>query len=151
MLLKPVLDVRELPPSMRKLRQSLPSLSEFTSPTPSPAEQNVLSYLSQGVCCGMYGDPLLARDVLKPNERASMTAPSGPDGERIGLQLTYTDGTWVWWGALLYYVEKYHLRLPKTFLDHAERNGWRIDRSSIDLSRLDDSALDAAVAPVSRA
>lgn len=150
MLLKPILDVRDLPPSMRKLRQDLPSLSEFTSPPPSPVEEKVLSYLGQGVCCGMYGDPLLARDVLEPTEPASITLPAGPSGEQMGPQLTYTDGTWVWWGALLYYVEKYHLRLPKAFLDHAERNGWWIDRSSIDLSRMDDSSLDAAVAPVSR-
>jgi hypothetical protein len=143
-VLRPILDVKELPPALSARRQHLPSLRDSISPEAGRHEKDVLSYLRQGVCCGVYGDPGLGRDVLNPARSIGKIEADRPDGASAGPQLAYTDGTWVWWGAILYYIETYHLRLPEEFLRHAEQRQWRVDASGIDLGNLDDSALDAA-------
>ena len=56
-VLEPVISVRELPPARSRLRQHLPSLRELVRPTASVEEPApLLSYLAQGVVCGIYND-----------------------------------------------------------------------------------------------
>jgi len=98
--------------------------------------------MAEGVCCGMYGDPLLGRDVFKRDDSIETALPEGLDGMKIGPQSSYTDGIWVWWGALMYYIAKYHVQLPEEFVRHAEQSRWHIDSAKIDISELDDSLLD---------
>jgi hypothetical protein len=43
-------------------------------------------------------------------------------GESIGENLCFTDGTYMWESELAYYVEKYNLRLPKSFEQHIFQN-----------------------------
>src|SRR5215831_35103 len=67
--LEPVIAVRELPPARSRLRQHLPSIRELVSEIPFPQEAALLSYLSQGVVCGVYNDRGLVFDVLQPGRR----------------------------------------------------------------------------------
>lgn len=138
--LKPLLKVRELPPALMKQRQYLPSIRDLIRSEAGPHERDVLAYLAHGLRCGVYGDPGLGRDVLLPTQLIPTSYP--PDVPSLAPQLTYTDGTWGWWGATYYYLLRYHLRVPHEFIAHALSNNWRIDSSRIALSTLDDSALD---------
>jgi hypothetical protein len=164
--LEPVISVRELPPARSRLRQHLPSIRELVSEVPFAQEAALLSYLSQGVVCGVYNDRGLLFDVLQPGRRIDEPRPGEPGSwmdriraavrswtgrtddpgpEPVPLQpgLILTDGTWVWPGVLPYYVAVYHLRLPARFLRFAEEHHWRIDPSSIDPQGLSWDAYDA--------
>ena len=46
-LLRPILDVRELPPALAAVRRTLPSLRQFVSPEPRPDEREVLATLQR--------------------------------------------------------------------------------------------------------
>lgn len=146
--LTPVINTRELPPLKSKSRQHLPSIADLVSPHPRDGELKILSYLRQGVCCGLYFDQGLGRDVLRATQATIHKLGVGPDGHPIAPQGTYTDGTWVWWGALVYYVASYHIALPRPFILHAQQLGWQVDRKSIDINQLDDSAIDSNCATV---
>jgi hypothetical protein len=129
-VLRPVLLVRDLPGCWRHLRQSFPLLREFVRPDAHPREQQALEYLKQGVNIAVFLDDTLVGDVVSPGKRI--------DSEEVPALNVLSDGTWVWSGALIYYVEQYHVRLPEEFLDHAEAAGWQIgqiqDEEAIDLS-----------------
>jgi hypothetical protein len=151
--LQPILQVRELPPACASQRQELPSLCEFVADIPGPHEAAILSYLAQGVECGIYNDPGFLYDVLQPGVKldfAPLRNFIGPD-TTLYPHLLMTDGTWVWPGALLYYLATYHLRLPDAFVDDAARRNWRIDPSTIDVLDLNWDAFDAVLplAPLS--
>ena len=136
--LKPILDVREIPPCASKLRQALPSLLALVREVAAPVEPKVLDYLRQGMVCGVYNDPRLMYDVLSPGKRLE------PDAN-----LLLTDGIWLWPKALVSYVATYHLQLPAEFIAHAEQNAWRIDPSAISLRELSSDAFDAVLEKVS--
>jgi hypothetical protein len=148
--LRPILPVRELPPACSKLRQALPSLREYAAPGPGDQERAVVDYLRQGVVCGVYPDRGLLYDVLQPGQRIEAMPPSA-GGEGLQPNLILTDGAWVWPAALAYYVQAYHLRLPAAFLQHAERQGWRIDPAWVGNLQLNWDAFDAAPSPVESA
>jgi len=143
--LEPVISVRELPPVCRRQRQYLPSLLQQVSDTPQPDEPLLLSYLGQGVDCGIYNDPGLLYDVLEPGKRIDETVfrEFVREPRRRHPHVMLTDGTWVWPGALLHYVTRYHLRLPEQFRTHAAASGWRIDPTSADGEELNWDAFDA--------
>lgn len=54
----------------------------------------------------------------------------------VGLEPPHlrTDGAYVWPSDLLYYVRRYHVQLPRSFVVHARRNGWRVPE--VDLASL---------------
>ena len=134
--LEPVILVRELPPVCRSQRQYLPSLRELISDTPQTDESRILSYLGQGVDCGIYNDPGMVFDVLQPGKRidGSVFLEFVQDSRRRYPHIMLTDGSWVWPGVLLYYVAVYHLSLPERFLRHADCLLLE-DRSASDQSR----------------
>jgi hypothetical protein len=134
--LRPVIDVREIPPAYSQLRSKLPSLRSYISSAPAPDEQSALAYLGQGVLCGLCFDPGMLRDVLQPSRRIDVIG--------IGPNMLLTDGDWLWPGALLYYVQEYHLRLPQEFIHHAESNQWRIDPSAVTVEELNLDAFYGA-------
>ena len=39
---------------------------------------------------------------------------------------SYTDGFWVWEGALIYYVENYHFVVDEKFVAHMKKNNWKV-------------------------
>src|SRR4051812_20735415 len=108
--LQPVLSVRELPPACAKLRSHLPSLRDFICSTPGPRESEALSYLRQGVACGLYYDRGLLYDVLQPGRliEPGQTNGTSESSTLIEPHVLLTDGRWIWPGALPYYVATYH-------------------------------------------
>jgi hypothetical protein len=142
--LKPVILVRELPPARSRLRQHLPSIRDLIMPAPFAQESAVLSYLVQGVVCGIYNDGGLLFDVLQPQQRVAVLSQDNPGLSKLTIQpsLVLTNGTWVWPGVLPYYVAVYHLRLPALFLQFAEENHWKIDASAIDPGDVNWDAYD---------
>jgi hypothetical protein len=147
--LQPVILVRELPPVCRSQRQYLPSLRDRVSDTPQPAESQVLSYLGQGVDCGLYNDPGMLYDVLQPGKRIDMSLYREwvPEPRRRHPHIMLTDGAWVWPGALIYYVVVYHLQLPEAFLQHAAASQWQIEPAAINREELNWDAFDAVEVP----
>src|SRR4051794_18919741 len=88
------------------LAKFYPSLRRYVCDTPQPDEARILNYLMSG------------------REEITITGPNFPDalnpvhGEDIGSSITWmTDGVWVWQDSLIYYVEEYHIRLPRSFVD----------------------------------
>lgn len=148
--LEPVISVRELPPACRSRRQHLPSLSDQVSETPQTDESLLLSYLGRGVDCGIYNDPGLLFDVLRPGVRIddAVFREFVPDPRKRHPHIILTDGTWVWPGALLYYIASYHVRLSERFRSHAAASAWKIDPSSMNPEELDWDAFDTICEPV---
>lgn len=143
--LEPVISVRELPPARSRLRQHLPSLRELVRPTAAPEEPALLSYLDQGVVCGIYNDRGLLFDVLQPEQRLDVASQHDPRLSALGVRagLLLTDGRWVWPGVLPYYVAVYHLQLPARFLQFGEQQHWKIDPAAIKPDELNWDAYDA--------
>src|SRR5258708_35494363 len=114
--LEPVITVRELPPARARLRQHLPSLRELVRALPSAHEPALLTYLANGVVCGIYNDRGLLFDVLQPQHRIDATQDdSGLSQRSHQASLMLTDGAWVWSGVLPYYVATSQLQLPVRF------------------------------------
>ena len=99
-----------------------PSLEESRAETPSPNEERVAAYLDAG--------HLLSAS----SEVASDRLADDPDIE-IGPPHIRTDGTYAWPADLPYYVRNYHVRLPKHFLIHAERNNFQVP-AQVDVASL---------------
>jgi hypothetical protein len=143
--LEPVISVRELPPARSRLRHHLPSLRDLVRPTASAEEPALLSYLAQGVVCGIYNDHGLVFDVLRPEQRLDVFSQDDPRLSALGVQpgAVLTDGVWVWPGVLPYYVAVYHLQLPARFLQFAAKRHWKIEPSSVKPDELRWDAYDA--------
>jgi hypothetical protein len=150
--LEPVILVRELPPARARLRQDIPSIRELVAAGPAPEEPALLSYLAQGVVCGVYNDPGLLFDVLQPGRRLDIMCQQDPRLSALAVQpsLMLTDGAWVWPGVLPYYVAVYHLHLPSRFLQFARDRQWKVDPYTIKLEDVSWDAYDAAGAAVGR-
>lgn len=88
-----------------------PKLADHVSDRPQPDEDRVVAYLRSGLL--LIGCPGVVRDVLDNTV--------GP----VGSPDILTDGVWAWPGDLPYYVEKYHLRLPKEFVDDLRVRSFR--------------------------
>ena len=81
-----------------------PSIKDFISDTPYKNKDIIISYLNHGLI-HMVTTSLFI-DIFT--------------GEQTYRALFYMDdGTYSWSSKLPYYVEKYNLRLPKDFEDHA--------------------------------
>ncbi len=92
-------------------RRGLPSLAEAVSRSPHEEEAKIVAYLRNGVCIGAIGRYF--PDVLDPTCRLPIL------GHR------YTDGTYLWPLYTAYYVERYHVRLPESFIEHMASMGWQ--------------------------
>jgi hypothetical protein len=151
--LEPVILVRELPPVCRSQRLYLPSLRDRVSDIPQTDETQILSYLGQGVDCGLYNDPGMVYDVLQSGKRIDLSEYRAfvPDVRKRQPHLMLTDGVWVWPGALIYYVAVYHVGVPQRFLHHAAAVHWRIEPAAIHREELNWDAFDAIREPAAEA
>jgi hypothetical protein len=97
----------------RELRHSddLPSLKSALADAPQNHEQDIVDYLRSGAL--LIGSPGPSFDVLSSTRQVA------------GAQHILTDGTWAWPADISYYVEKYHCRLPREFIDHMRSRNWR--------------------------
>jgi hypothetical protein len=87
--------------------QKLPSLVPLLGQSPQPDEDLILAYLRAGHCASASGG--IMSDAFDPTTRFASPA-------------LFTDGVWTWPSTLIYYVERYHCRLPEAFVAHVRRN-----------------------------
>jgi hypothetical protein len=66
-------------------------------------------------------------DWFDPSQRANPMI----DGGRLGGVTPMTDGVWFWPAALIYFIEKYNVRVPSEFLDHSASQGWRVNKDQV--------------------
>jgi hypothetical protein len=99
-----------------------PSLEDCRAETLDDNEAQIVRYLESGhmhtIASGIVADVL------------------SDDGDvEIGPPHILTDGTYVWPADLSYYVRNYHVRLPKHFVLHAQRNNFQIP-GNVDIDSL---------------
>ncbi len=90
-------------------------LKDCISETPQRDEDELLAYLRSGHFYRAFG---------KPDEE--LHDQLDPDTILDIEPALFTDGAYVWPSDLPYYVEKYHVHLPRAFLHHARKNGWQV-------------------------
>jgi hypothetical protein len=78
-----------------------PSIRELITDTPFKYKETVIKYLKLGKI--QVAAPGIINDII--------------DGNRINLTLAYmTDGEFCWRSDLVYYYEKYNIKLPDDFI-----------------------------------
>jgi len=102
-----------------------PSLLDQISDVPQPSETEIVNYLRKGIL--LVGCTRVVRDVL--DESAGI----------ISSPHILTDCVWKWPNDLSYYVERYHARVPESFVQHMQSHDWKVpDESTINLIELDN-------------
>ena len=101
-----------------------PSLKSCIADRPQENEGQIIQYLKSGVifvaCMGVF------KDILDETSDVWI-APH-----------ILTDGNWLWYNDLSYYVERYHTRVPPEFVRAMKLNQWQVPpESSIDLNELE--------------
>jgi hypothetical protein len=86
--------------------QKLPSMVPLLGPTPQSDEDLILAHLRAGRCTSASGGVM--SDAFDPTKRFASPA-------------ILTDGVWEWPSTLIYYIERYHCRLPDDFVAHVRR------------------------------
>jgi hypothetical protein len=81
----------------------LPSMVPLLGDAPQPDEDIILEYLRRGRGTSASGG--IMSDAFDPTKRFASPA-------------IMTDGVWEWPSTLIYYVERYHCRLPEDFVAH---------------------------------
>jgi hypothetical protein len=120
-LLKPVVRFHEFPFGTI----GDPSMREFMAAEPWENQDKLLDYLRSGLILGVtMGADLM--DWFDPGRKANPLI----DGCRRGGTTEMTDGVWFWYAGLIYFVEKYNVRLPAEFVQHASQHGWRVNKQS---------------------
>jgi hypothetical protein len=66
-------------------------------------------------------------DWFNPSERANPMI----EGRGVGGVTPMTDGVWFWPAGLIYFIEKYNVRVPQQFIDHAASQNWRVNRTLV--------------------
>jgi hypothetical protein len=120
--LKPVVQCREFSfgmihdPSLRTLMGA--ELWEY--------QAEVLEYLRSGHILGyLMGGGL--PDWFDPTCRANPII----NGRVRDGATPMTDGVWLWPAGLIYFIEKYNVRVPQEFIEYAANHGWRVDRELV--------------------
>lgn len=131
--LRPVVRFREFP--FGTLHD--PSIRDAVGELPGPHQDRLLGYLRSGVLLGVTMGADLT-DWLDPSVKANPVIA----GRRRGGVNEMTDGVWFWYAGLIHFVEKYNVRVPPEFLEHAARNGWVVDRERVPPLRFDFSYFD---------
>ncbi len=90
-------------------------------------KDNICNYLETGIPVAICAGTV--EDVIDPS--------SG----NAGVPSSYTDGTWIWPGDLVYYVRKYNLKLDEEFTDTMSNNEWTIPIKEEDVD-LDNLSVD---------
>jgi hypothetical protein len=81
----------------------LPSMVPLLGDNPQPDEDLILEYLRRGR--GTSASAGIMSDAFDSTKRFASPA-------------IMTDGVWEWPSTLIYYVERYHCRLPEDFVAH---------------------------------
>jgi len=120
--LKQVVHFREFPFGTIKD----PTMRQFMAARPWVNQAQVVDYLRSGcvLAIPMGGD---LGDYFDPANKANPMI----DGRCVGGITPLTDGVWFWPAGLIHFVDKYNVALPREFIDHAVRNGWRVDQTAV--------------------
>lgn len=82
---------------------TLPSIYDAINEEPYPEKETVLNYLKSAevyFASGRTDNDIFSHEIIP------------------GYSCGYTDGTYAWSSVLIYYLEKYNLRLPQEFIDY---------------------------------
>jgi len=142
-MLKPVVRFREFPFGTTADL----SMREKMSVKPWLNQDQALDYLRSGLILGVTMGADLT-DWFDPPAKANPKISGQPEGGTTEM----TDGTWFWYAGLIYFVEKYNVRLPDEFLQHAAKQGWHVKKDRIpayhyDCSYFEPSCKIASSAP----
>jgi hypothetical protein len=121
-LVKPVVRFREFPFGTA----SDPSMREFLAEAPWPHQEQVLQYLRSGLILGVTLGADLT-DWLDSSRKADPLIHGRTEGGTTEM----TDGIWFWYAGLIWFIERYNLRVPDEFVQHAARSNWRVDQERI--------------------
>lgn len=105
------------------------SILDAQRPAGDVDEQLLLTYLAAGH---------VLLDVMEVRRDVLDGAEQGRSGSLV------TDGAWIWREDLVHYVQKYHVRLPEAFLQHARLLAFAVpDLTEESLRALMDDARSA--------
>jgi hypothetical protein len=116
--LKPVVRFREFPFGT----VADPSMREFIAERPWSNQDKALEYLRSGRVVSLVMGADLTDCLDRPHKANPLI-----NGRREGGVTPLTDSVWFWPAGLIHFIEKYNLRLPQEFLEHAARQNWRIN------------------------
>jgi hypothetical protein len=117
--LKPAVHFREFPFGTI----TDPSMREFMSDKPWPDQDKMLEYLRSGHILALPMGASLTDWFDRPRKANPII-----NGQVEGGTTPMGDGVWFWCAGLIYFVEKYNVRLPQEFVQHAAEQGWRVTR-----------------------
>ncbi|MDO5564110.1 MAG: hypothetical protein Q4F88_02630 [Eubacteriales bacterium] len=104
------------------------SIKDYISDNEASNKKEIINYLNQGICiaacCGV------SEDVINPNNGI------------IGVPDVLVDGKYQWYRDIIYYIEKYNLKLPKEFIEYAKINKWHINITEKDIDEDDISIIE---------
>jgi hypothetical protein len=120
--LKPVVRFREFPFGT----SNDPSMKEFMAPTPWPRQEKVLEYLRSGLILAYPMGADLMDWFDRPNRANPLIA-----GKPLGGVTPLTDGEWFWNAGLIHFIERYNVRVPDEFIEHAARNNWIVNQAAV--------------------
>jgi hypothetical protein len=112
-------------------------MRDFLADRPWPLQEQVLGYLRSGLILGVTMGADLT-DWLECSRKANPVI----EGQAVGGTTEMTDGTWFWYAGLIYFIDRYNLRVPDEFIQHAARNNWSVDRERIPAVNYDCSYFD---------
>src|SRR5947209_17247609 len=101
-------------------------MREFMAPAPWPGQDKVLNYLRSGL---ILAYPMGA-DLMDWFDRPNRANPL-IGGKPLGGVTPLTDGEWFWNAGLIHFVEKYNVRLPDNFIEHAAQNKWTVNKDAV--------------------
>ena len=90
--------------------QAEESLRQLTQKQADPQEDRMVAYLEAGHEYAIVAE--IAIDLLD-SQHPVICVPN-----------VCTDGEWAWTTDVVYYLKKYHIRLPAEFVATMERNNW---------------------------
>jgi hypothetical protein len=115
--LKPVVHFQEYPFGIA----TDPSMRDFMAERPWMNQDKVLEYLRSGHVLALT----MGADLTDWCDRPHKANPV-INGQTEGGTMALTDGEWFWYAGLIHYVERYNLRLPEEFTQHASEKHWRV-------------------------
>ena len=128
--LKPVVRFREFPFGTA----DDPSMREFMTSEPWQQQDGVLANLKSGLILA-YPMGADLTDWFNRPHRANPVI----DGQEVGGTTPLTDGEWFWYAGLIHFIEKYNVRVPQEFAEHAARQGWCVTKDAVPRRRYDFS------------
>jgi hypothetical protein len=128
--LKPVVRFREFPFGTIKDV----SMRGFMAAEPWENQDRVVAYLRSGVILAYPMGADLMDWFDKPNRANPLI-----DGKQLGGATPLTDGEWWWPAGLIHFIQKYNVRVPAEFIEHAAQQNWRVDQNAVSRCHYDFS------------